>query len=122
MPGYSIPRPGRLLFPGGLATVRLLPRRLEWSDKFARLQILGEQDPLPAGAAELLDVLVHDAAELGLQHRGLLALAIRRERDRTDDGLVRILAQIFCQRLLIERAHRLDGLFGELAAGIAERR
>src|SRR5215468_8138067 len=111
-----------LLFPGSLAMVRLLSRRLKRSDKLAGFQIIREQDHLLARAAELLDVLVHDAAELRLQHRGLLALAIRRKRDRTDDSLVRILAQIFCHRLLVERTHGLDGLFGELAAGIAKRR
>src|SRR3954463_7989482 len=101
---------------------RLLPRGLERSDQFAGFQLLREQDHLLAGLTELLDVLVDHAAELGLQHRIFLALAVRRERHRTDDGLHLMLVKIFCDRLLVERADRLDRGFDELAAGIAERR
>src|SRR5438128_563308 len=103
MPDHSIPRPGSIvLIPGRHAWSELLPCGLKRADELAGFQTLREQDHLFARAAELLDVLVDDAAVLSLQHRGFLALAIRRKRDRTNDGLVRVLAQIFCEAFLIE--------------------
>jgi hypothetical protein len=55
----------------------LIPRSLKRRDEFARLPFRREQDHLFARLAELIHVLVDDAAELGLQRRGFLALAVR---------------------------------------------
>ncbi len=81
---------------------RLRPGGLKWRDEFAGLQSFGEQDHLFAWAAELLDILVLDAAELRHQRCGFLALTVRRERDRTNDGLVFVAVQIFCDSFLVE--------------------
>src|SRR3979490_1118053 len=126
--GYPIPLPGIIApIPGGRAmvrrkTARLLPGSLKGTDEIAGFQFLREQDHLLAWAAELLDVLVHDTADLALQRRVFLALAVRRKRDRANDGLVLVVAQIFCDGLLVERPRRLDGLLDQLTAGVAERR
>src|SRR5947209_7973267 len=93
---------------------------LKGTDEIARLEFLRKENHLLARAAELLDVLVHDTAELRLQRRGFLALAVRRKRNRANDGLVLVVAQIFCHGLLVERPRRLDGLLDELTAGVAE--
>src|SRR5258708_31499422 len=93
---------------------------LKGTDEIARLEFLRKENHLLARAAELLDVLVHDTAELRLQRRSFLALAVRRKRNRANDGLVLVVAQIFCHGLLVERPRRLDGLLDELTAGVAE--
>src|SRR4051794_9102203 len=121
MPGYPDPARDTSLIPGSRYVV-LLPGSLKGTDQIAGFQFLREQDHLLAGLAELLDVLVHDAAELGLQHRVFLALAVGPKAHRADDGLHLMLMKIFCDRLLVERAHRLDRRLDELAAGVAERR
>src|SRR6185295_933874 len=100
----------------------LLPRGLERTDEIAGFQFLREQDHLLARLAELLDVLVHNAAELGLQHRVFLALAVGSKAHRADDGLHLMLMQIFRDRLLVERADRLARRLDKLTAGVAERR
>ena len=51
-----------------------------------------------------------------------LPLAIRRKRDRPDDGLVLVLAQIFGDALLVERLGGVDRRLDHLAHRIAERR
>src|SRR6266700_4461254 len=93
------------------------PGGFEGTDELARFELVREQDHLFARAAELRDVLVRDAAELRHQRGGFLALAVGRKRDRADDGLDLVLAQIFCDRLLVERPRRLDGLLDELTGG-----
>src|ERR1700733_9935009 len=102
--------------------MRLLPGGLKRSDEIAGFQFLREQDHLLARAAELLDVLVHNAAELGLQHRVFLALAVGPKAHRADDGLHLMLMQIFCDGLLVERSNRLDRGLDKLTAGVTERR
>src|SRR6478672_8002310 len=96
----------------------LLSRGLKWADKIARLQSFRGQDYLLARFAELLDVLVHDAAELRHQRRSFLPLSVRRKRDRTYDCFHLIGVEILCDRLLIKRPHRLDGLLKKLAGGV----
>src|SRR5260221_11962458 len=98
--GFS--RPGKK--PCGLIT-----SSLERTDERSGFQFIREQDHLLAGRPELFDVLVLDAPELRLQRRGFLALAIRRKRDRPDDGLVLVLPQVFRQRLLAARLVGVDG-------------
>src|SRR5207247_5083779 len=100
----------------------LVARSLEGTDEVSSLQFVREQDHLLAGGPELFDVLVLDATELRLQRRGFLALAIRRKRDRPDDGLVLVLAQIFGDALLVERLGRTNRRVDHLAHRIAERR
>src|SRR5579863_7293119 len=104
---------------GGLSQ-NLLTRGLEWRDQVAGLHFLREQDDLFARLFELIQVVVDDALELGLQRCGFLALAIRRERDRTDNGRNLVAVQILGNRLLVERAGRLDRGFDQLARGVAE--
>src|SRR5579872_7405559 len=101
---------------------QLLTRGLEWRDEVAGLHFLREQDDLFARLFELIHIVVDDALELRLQGCGFLALAIRRERDRTDNGRNLVAVQILGNRLLVERAGRLDRGFDELAGGVAERR
>src|SRR5690242_15725238 len=64
----------------------LLPRCFKGRDELAGLQFRRKQDHLFAGLSELVHVLVDNTPELRLQGCGLLALAVRRERDRTNDG------------------------------------
>src|SRR5438132_12908859 len=88
----------------------LLPGGLKRTDELAGLQFLRKQDHLFARVAELLDVLVHDAAELRHQRRSFLPLAVRRKRDRADDGFELVAVEISSNRLLVKRPRSLDSL------------
>ena len=71
---------------------------------------------------ELLDVLVDHTPELRLHRRAFLPLAIGRERDRPDDGLVLVLPQILREALLVERLGRVDRRLDHLPRGVTVRR
>src|ERR1700759_990814 len=94
------PSPGRWLLAIGF----------ERSDQVASLQVVRKQDHLRARFAELVHVLVFHAAELRFQRRALLPLAVFSVGNRTDDGLHRVLAQIFRDPLLVERLGCVDRL------------
>src|SRR5678809_478866 len=66
-----------------LRRARLLERR----DHVAGLVRFRVDHHLLAGRAELLDILVLDAAELRLHHARLRPLAVLAPADRADDGL-----------------------------------
>ena len=65
----------------------LLAGSLKGRDQIASLQIVREQNNLLTRLAELIDVLVLDAAELRFDSLAFLPLAIFGKGDRADDGL-----------------------------------
>src|SRR2546423_1585781 len=79
-------RPRRLVLPEPRLR-RALARLLERRHHGAHLHVVGIEHHLLAGLAELLHVLVLDAAELRHQHARALPLAVRVPADRADHGL-----------------------------------
>src|SRR5258705_13607479 len=81
------------------AAARLLERR----DDVAGLVVARIDHDLLARLAELLDILVDDAAELRLHHACLGPFAVIVPADRADDGLHLVGAQPGGERLVVDR-------------------
>src|SRR6267142_5379456 len=110
--------PYTTLFRSLLAAARLLERR----DQLAGLVVVRVDHHLLARLAELLDVLVHHAAELRLHHAWLRPLAVLVPADRADDGLDLVAVQPRGELLLVERLGGADRLLEDLADGVIEGR
>ena len=90
----------------GLRAPALLPGFFEGLDQIAGLERRRLQDDLPTGLAELLDVLVDDAAELNHHDARRRPLAVLAVADRPHDGLQLVLAQVVGQHFVVEALGR----------------
>src|SRR5688572_19006330 len=102
----------------GLRLTRFIERR----DDLAGLVLVGEDHDLLARLPELLQVLVHHAAELRLHHARVRPFSVLVPADRADDGLDLVLAQPAGERLVLEALGGVDRLLENLADRIVERR
>ena len=88
----------------------------------ARFQFGRVDNDLFAGLLELLDVGADDVLILHQQNARFGPFALRREADIADDGLERLLVNVFGELAVIEAAHRFDRLLEDLHFRVGEGR